>query len=155
MLEGVTFDWKERVRPELETFSARVPGSFVEEKTASLAWHYRLVDAEFGAIQSRELRLYLAEKFAGQSMDILPGDKVVEIRPRGVHKGRVVGEATKDAAPGALVVAIGDDRTDEDLFASIPPGGLTIHAGNKPTRAAFRVNGPDEVRALLAGLLEP
>lgn len=155
MLEGVTFDWKERVRPELEAFSARVPGSFVEEKTASLAWHYRLVDAEFGAIQSRELRLYLAEKFAGQAMDILPGDKVVEIRPRGVHKGRVVGEATRGATPGTRVVAMGDDRTDEDLFASIPPGGLTIHAGNKPTRAAFRVNGPAEVRALLAGLLEP
>ncbi|WP_426749212.1 bifunctional alpha,alpha-trehalose-phosphate synthase (UDP-forming)/trehalose-phosphatase [Myxococcus sp. Y35] len=155
MLEGVRFDWKERVRPELESFSTRVPGSFVEEKTASLAWHYRLVDAEFGAIQSRELRLHLAEKFAGQPIDILPGDKVVEIRPQGVHKGRVVGEATRGAPPGALVVAMGDDRTDEDLFASVPSGGLTIHAGNKPTRAAHRVKGPSEVRELLAGLLEP
>jgi len=155
MLEGVSFDWKEQVRPELEAFSSRVPGSFVEEKTASLAWHYRLVDAEFGAIQSRELRLYLAEKFAGGAIDILPGDKVVEIRPRGVHKGRVVGEATQGAPPGALVVAVGDDRTDEDLFASMPPDGLTLHAGNKPTRADYRVKGPTEVRALLAGLLEP
>jgi trehalose 6-phosphate synthase/phosphatase len=77
---------------------------------------------------------------------------VVEVRPKGVHKGRVVGEATQELPPGALVVAIGDDRTDEDLFAAMPEGGLTVHAGHKPTRAAFRVNGPGEVRKLLNGL---
>jgi trehalose 6-phosphate synthase/phosphatase len=152
MLEGVSFEWKAQARPVLDSFCARVPGSFVEEKTASLAWHYRLVDPEFGAIQSRELRLLLAEAFAGQPMDVLPGDRVVEVRPKEVHKGRVVGEATQELPPGALVVAIGDDRTDEDLFAAMPEGGLTVHAGHKPTRAAFRVNGPGEVRKLLNSL---
>ena len=155
MLEGASFEWKARARPVLDTFSARIPGSFVEEKTASLAWHYRLVDPEFGALQARELRLLLHETFSGQSMDILPGDRVVELRPQGVHKGRVVGEATQDLAPGTLVVAIGDDRTDEDLFGAVPEGGLTIHAGNKPTRAGYRVNGHAEVRKLLAGLVTP
>ncbi|NMO18848.1 bifunctional alpha,alpha-trehalose-phosphate synthase (UDP-forming)/trehalose-phosphatase [Pyxidicoccus fallax] len=153
MLDGVSFDWKGPVRRVLDAFSARVPGSFVEEKTASLAWHYRLVDPEFGALQARELRLHLAELFGDQPLDILPGDRVVEVRPKGVHKGRVVGEATAGLPPGTLVVAMGDDRTDEDLFASVPEGGLTIHAGNKPTRAAYRVNGPGEVRKLLGGLL--
>jgi trehalose 6-phosphate synthase/phosphatase len=152
MLEGVSFEWKTRARPVLDSFCARVPGSFVEEKTASLAWHYRLVDPEFGAIQARELRLLLGEAFAGQPMDILPGDRVVEVRPKGVHKGRVVGEAIQGLPPGTLVVAIGDDRTDEDLFAAMPEGGLTIHAGHRNTRAAYRVNGPTEVRKLLNGL---
>ncbi len=153
MLEGVSSDWKARARPVLDAFALRVPGSFVEEKTASLAWHYRLVDAEFGALQSRELRLHLAETFAGLPMDILSGDKVVEVRPHGVHKGRVVGEATRGQPPGTLVVAIGDDRTDEDLFAAVPEGGLTLHAGNKPSRATYRVQGPVDVRKLLAALL--
>ncbi|HZI14802.1 MAG TPA: bifunctional alpha,alpha-trehalose-phosphate synthase (UDP-forming)/trehalose-phosphatase, partial [Myxococcus sp.] len=153
MLEGVSTGWKVRARPVLDSFALRVPGSFVEEKTSSLAWHYRLVDAEFGALQSRELRLHLAETFSGEPMDILPGDKVVEVRPHGVHKGRVVGEATRGHPPGTLVVALGDDRTDEDLFGAIPEGGLTIHAGNKPTRAAFRVQGPADVRRLLAALV--
>jgi trehalose 6-phosphate synthase/phosphatase len=153
MLEGVSFEWKARARPVLDAFCERVPGSFLEEKTASLAWHYRMVDPEFGAIQARELRLLLLETFVGQRMDVLPGDRVVEVRPQGVHKGRVVGEATQGLAPGTLVVAIGDDRTDEDLFAAMPPGGLTINAGHKPTRAAFRVNGPGEVRKLLGALV--
>jgi trehalose 6-phosphate synthase/phosphatase len=153
-LEGVSQEWKGRVRPLLEEFSERVPGSFVEEKSASLAWHYRQVESEFGAWQARELRLHLADTFGSGPVEVLNGDKVVEVRPRGVHKGRVVGPVLETAAPGALVVAMGDDRTDEDLFASLPEGGLAIHAGGKPTRATYRVAGPGEVRKLLAALLE-
>jgi trehalose 6-phosphate synthase/phosphatase len=155
MLDGVSSEWKAQVRPLLDAFTARVPGSFVEEKTASLAWHYRQVDAGFGAWQARELRLKLAESMGELPMEVLPGDKVVEVRPRGVHKGRIVASALKGAGSGALVAAFGDDRTDEDLFAALPEGSLAIHAGNKPTRAAYRVSGPSEVREVLSALLEP
>ncbi|WP_223642525.1 bifunctional alpha,alpha-trehalose-phosphate synthase (UDP-forming)/trehalose-phosphatase [Corallococcus sp. EGB] len=152
-LPGVSFEWKPKVKPVLDAFAARVTGSFVEEKTASLAWHYRKVDAEFGALQARELRLLLFEKFSQEPMHILPGDRVVEVRPRGVHKGRVVSEVLKQEAPDVRVVALGDDVTDEDLFAAVPAGGITIHAGNKHTRAAYRVEGPPQVRRFLKGLL--
>jgi trehalose 6-phosphate synthase/phosphatase len=152
-LEGVTTDWKSLVRPVLESFAARVPGAFVEEKSASLAWHYREVDRVFGARQARELRLHLGEVFAHGPLEVLPGDKVVEVRARGVNKGRVVGLVTQSMAPGTLVVAIGDDRTDEDLFAALSKDGLAIHAGGKDTRAGYRVEGPTEVRRLLSALL--
>ena len=152
-LEGVTTDWKSLVRPMLDAFAARVPGAFVEEKSASLAWHYRQVDRVFGARQARELRLHLGEVFAQGPLEVLPGDKVVEVRARGVNKGRVVGTITEGMAPGTRVVALGDDRTDEDLFAALPEGGIAIHAGGKQTRAGYRVNGPTEVRQLLAALL--
>ncbi|MCE9669303.1 bifunctional alpha,alpha-trehalose-phosphate synthase (UDP-forming)/trehalose-phosphatase [Myxococcus stipitatus] len=155
MLEGVSVEWKPAVRAVLESFAARVPGSFVEEKSASLVWHYRQVDPEFGALQARELRLHLADTFARQPIDILPGDKVVEVRPRDVHKGRVVPLATQGVSADTRVVAIGDDRTDEDLFASLPLGGFAIHVGNKPTRATYRVSGPSEVRQLLTSLVTP
>jgi trehalose 6-phosphate synthase/phosphatase len=151
--EEVPRDWKHLVKPVLEAFAERVPGAFVEEKTASLAWHYRQVDAVFGAYQSRELRLHLGEVFARGPLEVLPGDKVVEVRPRGVHKGRVVARATEGLAPGTLVVAIGDDRTDEELFDALPEGSLAIHAGSKDTRAGYRVAGPAEVRQLLSALL--
>ncbi|WP_257452693.1 bifunctional alpha,alpha-trehalose-phosphate synthase (UDP-forming)/trehalose-phosphatase [Archangium lipolyticum] len=152
-LEGVNTDWKSLVRPVLESFVARVPGAFVEEKSASLAWHYRQVDRVFGARQARELRLHLGEVFAHGPLEVLPGDMVVEVRARGVNKGRVVGPVTDGMAPGSLVVAIGDDRTDEDLFAALPVGGIAIHAGGKDTRAGYRVKGSAEVRQLLSTLL--
>ncbi|WP_224361099.1 bifunctional alpha,alpha-trehalose-phosphate synthase (UDP-forming)/trehalose-phosphatase [Hyalangium versicolor] len=154
MLEGVSPEWKERARPLLDTFSSHVPGSFVEEKTASLAWHYRQADAGYGSWQARELRLKLCDVLADSPLEVLPGDKVVEVRPRGVQKGRVVAQALEGVAPGTLVAAFGDDRTDEDLFAALPEGSLSVHAGGKTSRATHRVNGSVEVRKVLAALLE-
>ncbi len=155
MLEGVAPESKEQARAVMEAFTARVPGSFLEEKTASLAWHYRQVVLGYGVEQSRELRLKLAEIFVHGPMEVLPGDKVVEVRPRGVHKGRVVAPVLEGTPPGALVAAFGDDNTDEDLFSALPEGAFAVHAGGKPSRAAYRVNGPREVRKVLAALLEP
>jgi trehalose 6-phosphate synthase/phosphatase len=152
-LEGLSTDWKVLVRPLLESFTARVAGSFVEEKSASMAWHYRQVDPVFGRDQSRELRMHLGSVFAQGPLEILPGDKVVEVRPRGVHKGRVVERTLEGLSADTLVVAIGDDRTDEDLFAALPEGGIAIHAGGKPSSAGFRVTGHSEVRRLLSSLL--
>jgi trehalose 6-phosphate synthase/phosphatase len=153
-LENVPTEWKLLVRPILESFAARVPGALVEEKFASLAWHYRQVDPVLGARLARELRLHLGEVFAQGPLEVLPGDKVVEVRARGVNKGRVVERVTANLPPGARVVAIGDDRTDEDLFAALPADGIAIHAGGKESRAGYRVNGPAEVRRLLAALLD-
>jgi trehalose 6-phosphate synthase/phosphatase len=65
-----------------------------------------------------------------------------------------VGQALKGAEPGTLVAAFGDDRTDEDLFAALPEGAVSVHSGGKPSRALYRVSGPDEVREVLATLLE-
>ncbi|WP_434387338.1 bifunctional alpha,alpha-trehalose-phosphate synthase (UDP-forming)/trehalose-phosphatase [Melittangium boletus] len=154
MLEDVPTDWKHLVRPILDAFAARVPGALVEEKHASLAWHYRQVEPVLGTKLARELRMHLGEVFAHGPLEVLPGDKVVEVRARGVNKGRVVGRVMEGQAPGTRVVAIGDDRTDEDLFAALPPDGIAIHAGGKESRAGYRVKGPAEVRQLLAALLK-
>jgi trehalose 6-phosphate synthase/phosphatase len=151
-LEDVPVGWKERVRSLLEEFRARVPGSLVEEKTASLAWHYRQVDSEFGAYQARELRLHLAESFTQGALEVLPGDKVVEVRPRGVNKGRVVASALKGTPQGTFTIALGDDRTDEDLFAALPMDALAIHVGPQLSRAAVRLADPRAVRDFLGRL---
>ncbi len=153
-LPDVPTEWTPRVRSRLESFVARVPAALGEEKTAALAWHYRQVDSQFGAYQARELRLHLAETFAQGPLEVLPGDKVVEVRPRGVNKGRVVGAAVGAAPAGAFVVALGDDRTDEDMFAALPEGSLAIHVGSRPTGAGLRIPDPAAVRALLARLLD-
>jgi trehalose 6-phosphate synthase/phosphatase len=51
------------------------------------------------------------------------------------------------------VVAIGDDRTDEDLFAALPPSALTIHVGAVTTKARYRLADPAAVRRFLRGFL--
>ena len=52
------------------------------------------------------------------------------------------------------MLAIGDDRTDEDLFAAVPADGITVRVGPGPTRARFRLESVAAVRSLLRSLVE-
>ena len=151
---------KDKVRPIFEHFTSTTRGSFIEEKTASIAWHHRLVnvdfiddESDFGEQQAKELRLLLAELLSNEPMEVLSGSKVVEVRPMGVNKGAVAPLIISDAAPGSRILAIGDDRTDEDLFAALPPSAICIRVGEGPSIAPYRLSDPHEVRQFLRTLL--
>jgi trehalose 6-phosphate synthase/phosphatase len=144
--------WREGVLSILREFADRTPGSLVEEKTVGLAWHYRAADPDYGAAQAKDLSLTLSTMLSNVPVELLLGDKVLEIRPHGIHKGRIVGEVLAAAQAGALAVALGDDRTDEDLFAALPEGAIAIHVGPSPSRAPIRVADVAAARALLAAI---
>ena len=74
----------------LRDITARTPGSLIEVKAVALAWHYRMADLETGARRANELRLHLNQLLSNQPVEILAGNRVLEIRPYGVHKGRIV-----------------------------------------------------------------
>jgi trehalose 6-phosphate synthase/phosphatase len=144
--------WEERIRPILEQFTARTPGSLIEEKTAALTWHYRMADPDFGTLQARKLRAHLADFLHNRPVEVLLGSKVVEIRLQGVNKGRVV--AAVREKNGGPILAIGDNPTDEDLFAALPEGSVAVHVGSSNSLAPYRVPDVAAVRKFLEGLLE-
>jgi trehalose 6-phosphate synthase/phosphatase len=146
--------WREPVLAILREFTARTPGSLVEVKAVALAWHYRMADREAGARRANELRLHLTQLLSNQPVEILAGHKVIEIRPYGVHKGRIIPPLTPDRLAATAVLAIGDDRTDEDLFEALPRDAITIRVGPGATTARFRVDGVPAVRTLLYSLIE-
>jgi trehalose 6-phosphate synthase/phosphatase len=141
-------DWMQRVRRTMDDFSARAPGAWTEEKSASLAWHYRLAGPAVGAPLAAELHAALAR--GAEGYEVLDGTCVVEARPIGVHKGTVVAEIVRRAPVGSAILAIGDDVTDEDLFAALPEGAASYKVGAGPTRAKHRLADVDAVRALLS-----
>ena len=85
---------------------------------------------------------------------MLTGDRVVEVRPQGVNKGQVVPAVVAHGKAGSLLAALGDDRTDEDLFAALPPGAISVHVGPAASRAELRVRNVSDARAFLRGLLD-
>jgi len=147
-------EWKEKAHEIMEDFAARTPGAFVEEKTAALCWHFRRCDPEFAEFQERELRLHLGDIFSNQPVEVLRGSKIVELRQQGVHKGLIVTSVMETAPPGALVVAIGDDATDEDMFRHLPERGIGIHVGVQSSSAAYSLPSHHAVRALLKEIAE-
>ena len=85
-------------------------------------------------------------------VEILAGHDVIELRPHGVNKGGLVPPIV-ERAPDGLIVAIGDDATDEDMFAALPPSAISIRVGPGDSRAEFRVGVAADVRALLKAVI--
>ncbi|PIF00131.1 MAG: bifunctional alpha,alpha-trehalose-phosphate synthase (UDP-forming)/trehalose-phosphatase [Maribacter sp.] len=148
LLENVKNDWMEKIRPVLESFVDRTPGSFIEEKNYSLAWHYRKTDPDFGNLRANELNTVLTSLIANDDLSVLNGNKVMEIKGNNVNKGRatmrVLGEDDYD-----FVLAIGDDWTDEFMFQELPESAVTIKVGRQKTHAGFFVDDIKYVRAVL------
>ncbi len=151
---GMDLSWKDHVRPLLEQFAASAPGSLVEDKEYALAWHYRLVDAEFGAWLANELVTTLENLLGGTELAVIHGNKVVEVRYAWANKGEAAAHLAARFRRKSFVLAAGDDRTDEDLFTSLPRSAWTIRVGAGPTSARFRLSDPRDVRRLLRGLAE-
>ena len=86
-------------------------------------------------------------------MELLEGHKVLEIRLRAVNKRAAVQLALADAPPDTLALAIGDDRTDEDMFEALPGAAVTIRVGKGATVAKLRLESPAQVLAFLGELI--
>jgi len=140
--------WKKIVFPVLNDFVSRCPDSFVEEKSNSLAWHYRNAEDETGFVRSREL-ISTLENLLPYQLRVIDGNCVVEIKSTETDKGKVAKQLTL-AHPYDFVLAIGDDRTDEDMFSALTlENQYTVKVGKGTTSAAYRIANVPEVLALL------
>ena len=148
MIEPLDDSWKDSIRSALEFYVDRTPGSFIEEKNYSLVWHYRKSDPELGVNRAIELKDELTSLVSNLNLEILEGNKVIEIKNRGVNKGRAAQKLLHEL-PADEIVAIGDDWTDEFLFAEIPDSAVTIKVGLAKTIAKYKVENVEEVRNLL------
>jgi trehalose 6-phosphate phosphatase len=130
------------------------PGILLEDKGYSLALHYRLAphaeQAIFDAVSA--IRADLPDA----SIEILPGKFVCEIKHAGFTKATGVLELMNHAPfKGRRPVFIGDDVTDESVFAIMPGlGGLAFSVGRRAPGVAGHFDQPRDVRAWLAGLLD-
>lgn len=145
-------DWMEHIRPVLQTFVDRTPGTFIEEKKHALAWHYRKTDPELAQNRVVELKTLL-NSLITDNLKMLDGNKVIEIVHNKTNKGAAATQILSDW-PADFVMAIGDDVTDEDMFIELPPESWTVKVGFQKTEASYCVSNTDEVAALLKTLAE-
>ena len=148
---GLSDSWKDEVGAFMESYADRTPGAFVEEKSFSLAWHYRKVQRDLGALRANELIEGLRDFSASYGLQLLDGDKVVEIRSAEVNKGRAA-RAILQENRYDFVLSIGDDRTDEDTFHALPSTAYTIKVGTEVSAARFYLKHHHDVRMLLGKL---
>lgn len=144
-------DWKENIKPIMDFYSQNCPGSFTEEKAYTLAWHYR--NAENGFPVSRELIRALSKIIYNNNLQVVDGNKVLEVRMNGIDKGVVAKKIVSELNPD-FILCMGDDRTDEDMFRALKGKAITIKISNEPTAAQYKMLSQENVLPLLNRLLE-
>jgi trehalose 6-phosphate synthase/phosphatase len=150
-LKPISVDWKTQVRPILQLYVDRLPGALLEEKDFSLAWHYRRADPEQGLQRAKELLDDLADYTRNIEVQVLEGNKVIEVRNTGITKGAGALESLAHQSPD-FILAIGDDWTDEDLFKALPPTAYTVRIGLAKTAARYYMVNHTSVRQLIREL---
>jgi trehalose 6-phosphate synthase/phosphatase len=147
-LRNVSAEWKDRVRPILQLYVDRLPGALLEEKEFSLAWHFRRADPDQAFIRAKELLDDLADYTRNIDLQVLEGNKVLEVRRTNVTKGTAALDWLAINKPD-FILAVGDDWTDEDLFRAMPPEAFTVRVGLARTVALYHLANHAAVRRLL------
>lgn len=153
MIKPLVNDWKPKILPILESYTDRIPGSFIEEKEFSLVWHYRRADPELGSMRAKELLDDLVGSISNLDIQVFQGAKVIEIRSAGVNKG-VAGMLWISKSHYDFIMAIGDDWTDEDLFKVLPDTAYSIRVGMTHSYARFNLPNYLEVIKLIEEIVK-
>ncbi|MFD0931456.1 bifunctional alpha,alpha-trehalose-phosphate synthase (UDP-forming)/trehalose-phosphatase [Psychroflexus salinarum] len=152
-MERLKTDWMEDVLPVLETFVDRTPGTLVEKKKFSLAWHYRNTDVELAEKRLVEIKTVLTSFISNTDLTLLEGNKVIEIKSSKVNKGRACSNLVS-LFPSDHIFVFGDDWTDEFMFEELPERALSVKVGVQKTKANYYVKSVEQVRELLKAMIE-
>jgi trehalose 6-phosphate synthase/phosphatase len=86
-------------------------------------------------------------------VEVIPGNRVIEVRAAGIHKGTYV-RALLDSHPAdAFVLCAGDDSTDLDMYRVLPEHAVCLHVGAAGAGRGFTLESPARMREVLQALL--
>jgi trehalose 6-phosphate phosphatase len=142
------------LKRRLATIAKLSPGILLEDKGYSLALHYRLAPHAEKAIY--EAVSLIRADLPNAPIEVLPGKCVCEIKHSGFTKASGVRELmTHEPFKGRKPLFIGDDVTDETVFAIMPDfDGVAFSVGRRAQGVAGHFDTPNDVREFLARLLD-
>ncbi|EEO26987.2 bifunctional alpha,alpha-trehalose-phosphate synthase (UDP-forming)/trehalose-phosphatase [Oxalobacter paraformigenes] len=143
--------WDAEILALLENITHKTPRSEIEIKKTALVWHYRQVDNWLAELRINQLINALMAPCARLGLSLMRGNKIIEIKPAAYNKGTEIRRLLEKNAYD-FMLAIGDDTTDEDMFAALPPGAVTIQVGCFTDKTKYTLSGQKDVLPLLAAL---
>jgi trehalose 6-phosphate synthase/phosphatase len=149
---SVSPEWKQEIRPMLQSYVTRCAGSLIEEKQNTLSWHYRNTHPDLGFVRSRELLNNLVQLTANTPVHVIDGNKVLEVRLTGVDKGITALKLLNHFKPD-FTICIGDDTTDEDMFKALEKKAYTIKIGTDGTAAKYNIPTQADVLPVLESIM--
>jgi len=145
-------NWKETIRPILELYTDRTPGSLIEEKDFSLVWHFRRTDPALSYVRIQELKETLLDMTSNLDIGVFEGSKILEIKNLAISKGHIA-EMFIEKENWDFILSAGDDYTDEDMFEVLPESAYSIKIGYSISKAKYNLDSAREFRLLLDKLV--
>jgi trehalose 6-phosphate phosphatase len=141
------------LRERLADAASISPGIVVEDKSYSLALHYRNAPQ-----QAERLRRHVAASrtaFPGEPTELLLGKAMFEVKRPGINKGESIRKLMAHPPfTGRIPVFIGDDVTDESVFEVLPEiGGKGFSVSRYFPGLTGIFKNPTEVRSALQLLI--
>jgi trehalose 6-phosphate phosphatase len=144
---------------QLQELARDIPGLSVEFRNLHLAVRLGWVQDDFVRDIAAKRILELMAPFArthrlrvvasGLDIEVLP-----DVKWTTAEALREIKLTTERQFGKTTMVFLGNGRGDEDGFAAVKDAGLAVHVGDGDEPAAFRLRTPDEVDALLLGLVK-
>ncbi|MGA7203381.1 MAG: trehalose-phosphatase [Specibacter sp.] len=144
--QAVALSW---ARALVESATAAHPGTSAELKPAGAVLHYRQASPEAGSAAAAELRAALAQE---PGIFVTEGKMVLEISVVKANKGKSLAMLRTTTGATAMIFA-GDDVTDEHGFEILGKDDVGIKVGTGTSAAAFRIDSPASLPAVLELLL--
>ena len=144
-------DWKKNFIPIFQDFTDRTPGTFIEEKSNCIVWHYRKTDPELANIRVVELKTVI-KSMLSENLIMLDGNKAIEVTNADVNKGTIINSIINNNKFDFILCA-GDDISDENMFKALPDSSVSIKVGKKSSSAEYFVKNPNEFLKFLEYLL--
>ncbi len=126
----------------------KYPGTSLEQKPASVAFHTRNAPAAAVADAIREVEALAA---TDENFTYRTGKMVCEIGVMPTSKGRAL-DTLRTTLSASAVLFLGDDTTDEDAFGSLGGPDIGVKVGEGETLAEFRIGDTGDVAQLLITL---
>ena len=137
-------EWSTGLQSILQMFVAKTPRSRLEVKETALAWHYRESDAWLGTLRAQQLVNALISICTRQKLQILQGNKVIEIKSPDYNKGSEVNRLLSNKRYD-FVIAMGDDTTDDDA--------VTVKVGSISEIANYNLLSQTDVLPFLQAII--
>jgi trehalose 6-phosphate synthase/phosphatase len=145
--------WKSSINHILELYADRMPGSLIEEKEYSLAFHYRQCEPDMAAGKLSEVKEALLSMTQSLNIGIQEGNKVLEIKDTRINKGQGASHFLRSEKYD-FILGAGDDLTDEDLFGVLPEDAFSIKVGAGQTCARYYLRSWKSMRLLMQKMID-
>jgi trehalose 6-phosphate synthase/phosphatase len=132
--------WKEEIMKVMTSYTLTCADSFVEEKEFSIVWHYRNAEMETAKLISAKLYEELSKYVNNSDIQVMRGNKIIEVRTKGIGKGLIV-EKILSQHSYDFILAMGDDSTDEDMFKMLAQenNSHTVKIGKEASFAKYNL----------------